>query len=59
MYTHPSNGAVWFLSFLSLVVCVSQTQTAVRVYNLAKQELARKLQTGVRWVSCMDIHGQG
>eukprot|EP00741_Cyanophora_paradoxa_P025456 tig00000382_g24574.t1 len=31
----------------------------VRVYNLAKQELTKKLQTGVKWVSSLDVHPTG
>lgn len=36
-----------------------QTQTYVKVYNLAKQELAKKLQSGVKWISSIDIHPWG
>jgi len=35
------------------------TQRYIRVYNLVKQVLVRKLQTGVRWASCMAIHPKG
>ena len=35
------------------------TQTYVKVYNLAKQELTKKLHSGVKWVSSIDIHPQG
>ncbi|RKO87314.1 WD40-repeat-containing domain protein [Blyttiomyces helicus] len=35
------------------------TQRYVRVYNLMKQELAKKLQTGAKWISSMDIHPGG
>lgn len=36
-----------------------QTQRYVRIYNLAKQELSKKLLTGVKWVSSMDVHPGG
>jgi ribosome biogenesis protein ERB1 len=29
------------------------------VYNLAKQELSKKLVTGVKWISSMDVHPGG
>lgn len=29
------------------------------MYNLVKQELTKKLQSGVKWISSMDIHPQG
>lgn len=35
------------------------TQQYVRVYNLMKQELVKTLQTGVKWVSSMDLHPLG
>lgn len=35
------------------------TQTSVRVYDLAKRELVKKLMTGVKWISSIDIHPQG
>ncbi|RUS26667.1 rRNA processing-related protein [Jimgerdemannia flammicorona] len=35
------------------------TQRYVRVYNLMKQELVKTLQTGVKWVSSLDIHPGG
>lgn len=35
------------------------TQRYVRVYNLQKQELSKKLISGVKWISSMDIHPQG
>ncbi|KAJ3298725.1 Ribosome biogenesis protein 1 [Borealophlyctis nickersoniae] len=35
------------------------TQRYVRVYNLLKQELAKKLQSGAKWISSMDIHPGG
>ncbi|KAG4097015.1 BOP1NT domain-containing protein [Neocallimastix lanati (nom. inval.)] len=35
------------------------TQNYVRIYNLVKQELIKKLQTGVKWISSMDIHPGG
>ena len=36
-----------------------QTQTYVKVYNLTKQELTKKLHSGVKWISSIDIHPQG
>ena len=36
-----------------------QTQRYVHVYNLVKQELMQKLQTGMRWISSLDVHPQG
>lgn len=35
------------------------TQNFVRIYNLVKQELIKKLQSGVKWISSMDIHPGG
>jgi ribosome biogenesis protein ERB1 len=35
------------------------TQTMVKVYDLAKQELVKKLQAGVKWISSIDIHPGG
>ncbi|VDI39294.1 Hypothetical predicted protein [Mytilus galloprovincialis] len=35
------------------------TQRYIRVYNLLKQELTKKLMTSCRWVSSMSIHSGG
>lgn len=35
------------------------TQRFVRVYNLLKQQLTKKLQTNCKWVSSMDVHPGG
>ena len=35
------------------------TRTAVRVYHLAKQELVKTLRSGVKWISCIDVHPSG
>jgi ribosome biogenesis protein ERB1 len=35
------------------------TQRHVRVYNLSKQELSKKLQTGAKWISSLAIHPKG
>ena len=35
------------------------TQTHVRIYNLTKQELSKKLITGAKWISSLAIHPQG
>jgi len=35
------------------------TQRHVRLYNLAKQELAKKLMTGAKWISSIAIHPKG
>ncbi|CAH0726848.1 unnamed protein product, partial [Brenthis ino] len=35
------------------------TQRVVRVYDLVKQELTRKLQTGAQWISAMAVHPAG
>ncbi|RIB16015.1 ribosome biogenesis protein ERB1 [Gigaspora rosea] len=35
------------------------TQTFVRIYNLVKQELVKTLQSGVKWISSLDIHSMG
>ena len=35
------------------------TQRNVRVYNLVNQEMVKKLMSGVKWISSMDIHPQG
>ena len=35
------------------------TQRHVRIYNLMKQELTKKLMTGSKWISSLAIHPQG
>eukprot|EP00112_Aurelia_sp_Birch-Aquarium-sp1_P010468 Seg2233.4 transcript_id=Seg2233.4/GoldUCD/mRNA.D3Y31 product="Ribosome biogenesis protein bop1" protein_id=Seg2233.4/GoldUCD/D3Y31 len=35
------------------------TQTFIRVYNLQKQELVKKLASGTKWISSMAVHPQG
>eukprot|EP00116_Pleurobrachia_bachei_P000716 sb/3460978/ len=35
------------------------TQRYVRVYNLVKQAMVRKLVCGVKWASCMAVHPKG
>ncbi|CAG0884367.1 unnamed protein product [Cyprideis torosa] len=35
------------------------TQRQVRVYNLVKQELSKKLMTGLRWISSIAVHPGG
>ncbi|XP_046967865.1 ribosome biogenesis protein BOP1 homolog [Vanessa cardui] len=35
------------------------TQRVVRVYDLVKQELVRKLQTGAQWISAIAVHPAG
>jgi len=35
------------------------TQRHVRVYNLSKQDLVKKLQTGAKWISSLAIHPKG
>ena len=35
------------------------TQRHVRIYNLSKLELAKKLQTGAKWISSLAIHPHG
>ena len=35
------------------------TQRHVRIYNLSKQELSKKLQTGAKWISSMAVHPKG
>lgn len=37
----------------------TQTQTYIKVYDLAKQELVKKLQSGMKWISCLAIHPSG
>ncbi|CAG8849838.1 24215_t:CDS:2, partial [Racocetra persica] len=32
------------------------TQRFVRIYNLVKQELIKPLQSGVKWISSLDIY---
>ena len=36
-----------------------QTQTCVRVYDLVRQELVKKLLSGVKWISCLTVHPSG
>ena len=35
------------------------TQRHVRIYNLSKQELSKKLMTGAKWISSLAIHPKG
>lgn len=52
-----------------LVQCVSfhpirpyffvATQRNVRIYNLVKQEMTKKLQANAKWISCMAVHPGG
>ncbi|CAG8501390.1 818_t:CDS:10 [Diversispora eburnea] len=35
------------------------TQRFVRVYNLMRQELIKTLQSGVKWISSLDVHPMG
>ncbi len=35
------------------------TQRHVRVYNLAKQDLSKKLKTGAKWISSLAVHPKG
>ncbi|TYZ60537.1 hypothetical protein PybrP1_003070 [[Pythium] brassicae (nom. inval.)] len=35
------------------------TQRHVRVYNLVKQAMVKKLSSGVKWISSMDVHPNG
>jgi ribosome biogenesis protein ERB1 len=35
------------------------TQRHVKVFNLAKQSTSKKLMSGVKWISSMDVHPQG
>ncbi|EDV27649.1 uncharacterized protein TRIADDRAFT_20780, partial [Trichoplax adhaerens] len=35
------------------------TQTYIRIYNLVKQQLAKKLSSGVKWISSLAVHPQG
>ena len=37
----------------------AQTKTRVRIYNLQSQSLVKKLQTGVKWISSIDVHPGG
>lgn len=45
---HP--GKPWFFA---------ATQRYVRVYDLAAQKLVRTLQTGLKWISSLDVHPSG
>ena len=36
-----------------------QTQRYIRVYDLTKQELLKKLQSSAKWISSMAIHPKG
>jgi ribosome biogenesis protein ERB1 len=45
---HP--GKPWFFA---------ATQRYVRVYDLAAQKLVRTLQTGLKWISSLDVHPGG
>ncbi|KAL5467099.1 hypothetical protein EMCRGX_G031281 [Ephydatia muelleri] len=54
------KGAVQAVAFHpSKPIFFVATQTTVRVYDLAKRELVKKLMTGVKWISSIDIHPQG
>lgn len=40
-------------------ICIFKTQRYVKVYDLVKQLLVKKLLTNVQWVSSLDIHPGG
>lgn len=46
----------FFIRFIILLIFQFQTQKNVRIYDLVKQELFKKLQTYAQWISSMAIH---
>ena len=44
------------VKFLTKLFLSLQTQRHVRVYNLMKQELTKKLMTGAKWISSIAVH---
>lgn len=40
-------------------MCMLQTQTSIRMYDLAKKELIKKLLPGVKWISALTLHPTG
>ncbi|KAH8331439.1 hypothetical protein KR074_003580 [Drosophila pseudoananassae] len=53
------------LAYISLSIpnhflfCILQTQHNIRIYDLVKQELVKKLLTNSKWISGMSIHPKG
>lgn len=58
---HVRNSPLFLLKYLIGSVCVvgRLPQTHVRVYHLLKQMLVKKLITGCKWISCIDVHPTG
>jgi len=55
-----SKGEVQCVSFHpTRPIFFVATQQYIRVYNLQKQELIKKLTSGVRWISSIAMHPQG
>lgn len=42
-----------------IFICHLQTQKNIRIYDLVKQELLKKLITNSKWISDMAIHPKG
>lgn len=49
----------YFINFLFFFLLTSQTQKNIRIYDLVKQELIKKLITNSKWISNMAIHPKG
>ena len=56
MYTHIDVNVQYSHTYYAFSI---QTQRYVRVYDLSKLELKKKLFSGVKWISSIDIHPQG
>ena len=55
-----TGGAVQRVAFHPLKPWFfAATQRYVRLYDLAGQKLVKTLQTGVRWISSLDVHPGG
>ena len=55
----PNGTEVCLFYSLVWFAFVFQTQRFIRVYNLTKQELTKKLVSNVKWISSMAVHPKG
>lgn len=47
---------LWFYELSFNIVLYFQTQHNIRVYDVVKQEMVKKLYSNSRWISSMAIH---
>lgn len=54
-----SSISVYSFTKTDFSTCILQTQHNIRIYDLVKQELVKKLLTNSKWISGMSIHPKG